>query len=385
VDSQGRDERKLVAVQEKRVTRSVDVSEIVQALNDSADLKRMAAHQVAREIVMAAEKIASSLSSGGKLLLFGNGGSAADAQHIAAEFVGRFQCDRAPWPAVALTTDTSALTAIGNDYGFEEIFARQVRALGRPGDVVVAISTSGQSPNVVAGVLTARAMGLATIALTGFDGGELARVADLAIIVPGRTTARVQECHITIGHVVCESVERLLKTRPNSASLRSFRSAKVKVVSLEALLAMRQRWRDEGKIVVWTNGCFDLLHLGHLRSLEAARGLGDVLVVGINTDRWVRVLKGPDRPIIPADERAEMLASLEAVDHVVVFDDATPQSILELVRPDVHCKGSDYAPPDGKPIPEAEVVRAYGGRIEFLPLTQGHSTSGLIRRIRRQR
>jgi len=148
------------------------------------------------------------------------------------------------------------------------------------------------------------------------------------------------------------------------------------------LPALGESLRTAGKVVVWTNGCFDLFHAGHARSLRAARSLGDVLVVGLNSDSSVRRLKGLGRPILPAVERAELLASLVCVDHVVVFDDDTPEECIRLLRPAVHCKGADYAPPSGKPIPEAALVEAYGGRVAFLPLVEGLSTSELIRRIR---
>jgi D-glycero-beta-D-manno-heptose 1-phosphate adenylyltransferase len=140
--------------------------------------------------------------------------------------------------------------------------------------------------------------------------------------------------------------------------------------------------RGRGRRVVWTNGCFDLLHAGHVRSLRAARQFGDVLVVGINSDESVRRLKGPARPIFPAELRAEVLAALQCVDYVTVFDEPTPEPALCDLRPHVHCKGADYAPPHGKPIPEAAAVAAYGGRVEFLPLVPGLSTTELIRRLR---
>ena len=150
-----------------------------------------------------------------------------------------------------------------------------------------------------------------------------------------------------------------------------------KITDWPRLLADRQCCRDDGKIVVWTNGCFDLLHVGHVRNLQACREFGDLLVVGVNSDDSVRRLKGPGRPIVPAAERAEVLAALACVDRVVLFDEATPEASLERLRPDIHCKGADYAPPHGKPIPEAKLVEAYGGRIAFLPLLPGHSTTEL--------
>lgn len=150
----------------------------------------------------------------------------------------------------------------------------------------------------------------------------------------------------------------------------------------ESLEELGANLRAARQVVVWTNGCFDLMHAGHARSLRAARALGDVLVVGINSDRSVRRLKGPDRPILPASERAELIASLECVGHVVVFDDDTPERCLRLLQPDLHCKGRDYEPPHGKPIPEAAIVESYGGKVVYLPLVDRLSTTELIRRIK---
>ena len=155
-----------------------------------------------------------------------------------------------------------------------------------------------------------------------------------------------------------------------------------KIVDLALLASVRPRWKKEGKVVVWTNGCFDLLHAGHIHSLIAARSFGDILVVGVNSDDSVRRLKGPHRPIVLAAERAFILAALECVDYVTVFDEDTPERAIDLLRPDVHCKGAEYAPPGGKPIPEAELVRSYGGKIHFLPIVNARSTTSLIRTIR---
>jgi len=159
------------------------------------------------EIERAGEMICSALREGSKVLLCGNGGSAADAQHIAAELVGRYEKHRRAWPAVALTTDTSALTALSNDYGYDEVFARQVEALGNEGDVLIAISTSGKSPNVIKAAEKARALGCKTIALTGASAEPLRSLCHLAVVVPSERTSRVQEAHITIGHLWCEMVD----------------------------------------------------------------------------------------------------------------------------------------------------------------------------------
>jgi D-sedoheptulose 7-phosphate isomerase len=157
-----------------------------------------------------AELVVACLEDGGKVLLFGNGGSAADATHLAAELVGRFRRDRAPLPALSLTDNASSMSAIGNDYDYDEVFARQVRAFGRVGDVALGLSTSGDSRNVVGGLRAARALGMRTAVLTGAAGGAALAEADLPLCVPTTDTARVQECHMVVGHIVCELVEQAI-------------------------------------------------------------------------------------------------------------------------------------------------------------------------------
>jgi len=181
---------------------------VVQVLKDAAAAhERMTSR--AEVVVKAAGAIAAALRQGNAVLTFGNGGSAADAQHFAAEMVGRYERDRQAWPAIALTTDTSALTAVGNDYGFDRVFARQIEALGRPGDVAMGISTSGNSPNVLRGLEAAKERGLITIALTG-RGGAAGTIAAHHIAVEEARTSRVQEVHATVLHVICELVEKEL-------------------------------------------------------------------------------------------------------------------------------------------------------------------------------
>ncbi|MBM4288170.1 MAG: D-sedoheptulose 7-phosphate isomerase [Deltaproteobacteria bacterium] len=162
------------------------------------------------QVTAAARMLAAALKEDKKLLLFGNGGSAADAQHLAAEFVNRFQVERPPLAAIALTTDTSILTAVGNDYDFQDIFVKQIQALGRAGDVAWGISTSGNSPNVNKALSAARLQGLKTLAVAGRDGGSMATLADIALIVPSQETPRIQEVQLTIGHVLCDLVDFLL-------------------------------------------------------------------------------------------------------------------------------------------------------------------------------
>jgi D-sedoheptulose 7-phosphate isomerase len=179
---------------------------VVRVLKDAAAAhERMTSN--AAGVAAAAGAIAAALQEGRSVWVFGNGGSAADAQHFAAELVGRYEQERKGWPAVALTTDTSALTAIGNDYGFDQVFARQLDALGKPGDVAIGISTSGTSANVLRALETGKARGLVTVALTG-AGGEAGTIATHHIAVPETRTARIQEVHATLLHVICELVER---------------------------------------------------------------------------------------------------------------------------------------------------------------------------------
>lgn len=182
---------------------------ISEILEDSLRVKRASIQANAYRISQGADVLAACLSGGHKILIFGNGGSAADAQHIAAEFVNRFRIERPPLAALALTTDTSVLTSIGNDYRFDEVFEKQVRALGVKNDVAWGISTSGNSPNVIKAIRSACAQGLKTIGMTG-QGGQLAECADLVLTVESSVTARIQETHITMGHLLCELVDRIL-------------------------------------------------------------------------------------------------------------------------------------------------------------------------------
>jgi D-sedoheptulose 7-phosphate isomerase len=165
---------------------------------------------VGQSFASALELMQASIAGGGKLLLFGNGGSAADAQHIAAECVIRYKSDRPAIAAIALTTDTSALTACGNDMGFDAIFARQIEALARPGDVAIGLSTSGNSPNVLAGLVEARRQRIGTVGFTGGTGGKMGELCDVSINVPSKVTARIQEMHALIGHMLCKSLEQRL-------------------------------------------------------------------------------------------------------------------------------------------------------------------------------
>jgi D-sedoheptulose 7-phosphate isomerase len=165
------------------------------------------------------DMVARALQNRHKLLVCGNGGSAADAQHFAGELVGRFTREREALPAIALTTDSSVLTCLGNDYGFESVFSRQVEALGQPEDVLIGITTSGNSPNVLAALLAAQSKGMKTLALTGRGGGKIARMVDIALVVPSSNTQRIQESHITIIHILCSLIEQALIPRPDKVKV----------------------------------------------------------------------------------------------------------------------------------------------------------------------
>ncbi|MHB8136811.1 MAG: D-sedoheptulose-7-phosphate isomerase [Smithellaceae bacterium] len=188
---------------------------IVKLFKESCRVKEAFLNDNLGRLVNVIDVLTAALKAGNKILIFGNGGSAADAQHIAAEFVNRFIIERPPLPAIALTTDTSVITSIGNDYDFSEIFAKQIRALGLPGDVAWGISTSGNSPNVQKALEQAKKMGLVTLAFTGKDGGTIAQIADLSLNVSSNSTARIQETHITAGHAICELVDIKLFQKPD--------------------------------------------------------------------------------------------------------------------------------------------------------------------------
>jgi D-sedoheptulose 7-phosphate isomerase len=182
-------------------------SKILASFDDHISLTKLCSVELLKDIEIACEIVTNSIQQGNKILLFGNGGSAADAQHIAAEFTGRFVKERRSLPAIALTTDTSALTAIGNDYGFERIFERQVEGLANKGDVLIGISTSGNSANVIRALGLGQQLGCKTIGLSGRNGGAMNDCCDVNIVVPSQITAHIQEMHILIGHILCAAVD----------------------------------------------------------------------------------------------------------------------------------------------------------------------------------
>ena len=184
---------------------------IIQDIQDNIRVKQALLDTQVPLIEKAARIVFNCIKNGNKLIFFGNGGSASDSQHLAAEFVGRYGSERRALPAIAFTTDTSILTAVGNDYGYEKVFERQIEALGKKGDVAFGISTSGNSKNVLFGITKARELGLTTIGFSGRSGGALHPLVDISIVVPSQKTSRIQESHILIGHIICERVDELLQ------------------------------------------------------------------------------------------------------------------------------------------------------------------------------
>ncbi len=185
------------------------MKDLIQKLfKESLQVKEKTLNDNLESVIQAVTEITKAFQSNHKVLIFGNGGSAADSQHIAAEFIGRFQKERRSLPAIALTTDSSILTALSNDYGYEVIFKRQIEGLGQKGDIAIGLSTSGRSKNVVEGLKQAKVLGLKTISLTGCGGGEVAKQSDIKLIVPSDVTARIQESHICLFHIICELVEK---------------------------------------------------------------------------------------------------------------------------------------------------------------------------------
>ena len=188
---------------------------ILKRFKESSEVNRLFLRENLPKLLDVIKSVSHAFESGNKIFFFGNGGSAADAQHLAAEFVNRYVMDRPPLPAIALTTDTSILTSVSNDLAFDEIFAKQLRALGKEGDVAIGISTSGNSANVTKAFEVAKEMGMKTVALTGNDGGVLVKIADVSLVVSSTSTPRIQETHILIGHILCEMVEHQLFYKVN--------------------------------------------------------------------------------------------------------------------------------------------------------------------------
>lgn len=320
----------------------------------------------------AADVLIGALQMGRKVLSCGNGGSAGDAQHIASELVNRFETERAALAAVSLVPDSSVVTAIANDYSYEILFSRQIDALGRQGDVLIAFSTSGNSRNVLRAVEAAHARGMRVIAMTGKDGGQLAKYLsrfDVEVRAPADTTARIQEIHLLVIHALCKTLDAHF-TDP----------------VLVPPAKVQRDWSKLGALtrglrpLVFTNGVFDILHRGHVAYLQEARAMGACLVVGVNTDASARRLgKGAERPIQHEDDRAEILAGLSCVDFVTLFEEDTPARLIEALQPDVLVKGGDY---EREEVSGADLVLARGGVVEIVQFEHDRSTTSIVRKIK---
>lgn len=355
-----------------------------KALRASIHSKEHSAELLAAPFASASTRLIATLLAGGKVLSCGNGGSSGDAQHLASELVNRFESNRLALPAIALSTDSSVLTAIANDASYAQVFARQVEALGRPGDCLVAFSTSGNSENVLQAIRSAQAQGMWILAMTGKDGGQIAGLlgsADIELRVPDSSTARIQEVHLVLIHALCAEVDATFgethTPSPNPPARSSFSGQILR--DWDSL----QQACDYRRPLVFTNGVFDVLHRGHVQYLAEARAEGACLVVAVNSDASVRRLgKGADRPINPEDDRMAVLAALQSVDCVTIFDEDTPLQLIQKLQPDVLIKGGDWPV---ERIVGASIVQARGGRVLSIPFRHQRSTSALLEKIRRSR
>ncbi len=348
------------------------------ALQNSFAAKQRAAAFLAEPFQSASKRLIATLQHGNQVLSCGNGGSSGDAQHLASELVNRFETNRRALPAVALSTDSSVITAIANDASYAQIFARQVEALGRPGDCLVAFSTSGNSANVLAAVQVAQARGMWILAFTGKNGGQLAtllRPVDVELRVPDASTARIQEVHLLLIHALCAAIDAVFTEKHHPPVLYAGQVLKDWDALQEACACRRP--------LVFTNGVFDLIHRGHIQYLAEARAEGACLVVAVNSDASVRRLgKGADRPINPEEDRMAVLAALQAVDFVTCFDEDTPLQLIEKLQPDVLIKGGDWPV---ERIVGARAVQTRGGRVLSIPFRHERSTTSLLQKIRDSR
>ena len=356
---------------------------------------------LAEPIFTAYQTITRSLDDGGTVFVCGNGGSYSDAMHITGEMLKSFEMNRSLTPeerkpfkdlpyseevssqlehglrSVVLGANVTLASAVQNDFSISTMnYAQELFALSREGDVLIGISTSGNARNVMYAMTTARATGVKTISLTGQGGGEMAKSADIAIKAPATQTRKIQELHLPIYHALCLMIET--HYYPNAKT--GMVPPRGSVLNLEKLSFTVEYLKKEGNKIVWTNGCFDILHTGHVKYLRSAKDQGDILVVGINSDDSVQALKGPERPIIPERQRAEVLSSLDCVDYVTIFRDTDTVGLLKKLEPHVYAKGGDYDL-DSIVQEERHAVESYGGEIRILPFVEDASTSRIISRI----
>lgn len=317
-----------------------------------------------------AEEISQAFMTGHRVYAFGNGGSASQAQHFTTELIGRFKSNRKSLPAISLCTDTSAITAISNDFGFDHVFSRQVESLVEAGDVVIGFTTSGTSPNVLAGLREAKKHGGFTVLISGNKGQIDSEAGDIVIEIGGQETAIIQEAHLMFIHIVCELIESTMGLSENG-----YERDAPRFVHESNLSEMHLPPRDS---IVWVNGCFDLLHEGHLRLLNKASRMGKYLVVGINSDQSVKRIKGASRPYVSEENRARTLLQFPFVDLVVIFLDDDPLTVLKLLRPGNVLKGPEYREKD---YPEKLFLDEIECKITYIDEVLGVSTTGIVDRI----
>ena len=317
-----------------------------------------------------AHQISQAFNSGHRVYAFGNGGSAAQAQHFTTELIGRFKGNRKSLPAISLCSDTSALTAIANDFGFDRVFSRQIESLAELGDVVIGFTTSGTSPNIIAGLEEARKQGSTTVLISGNKGGSKLHLADTVIEVGGLDTAIIQEMHLMLIHIICELIESEMGFTEQVS-----KDFTPRIIQADALSKIPLPPRDS---IVWVNGCFDLLHEGHLQLLNIAARSGEFLVVGLNSDRSVKSIKGSDRPFISEMNRARTLIQLPFVDLVVIFSDSNPVEVLRTLKPKIVVKGPEYKDHD---FPEKQMLVDMECNIFYTKEVEGLSTSKIINTI----
>ena len=316
-----------------------------------------------------AKMLVNCLKDGNKILICGNGGSASDAEHFAGEIVGRFGYDRPSLPCISLCTPSATFTAISNDYGYEKVFARQVTGFGKKGDVLIGISTSGNSANIVEAFKAAKELNIATIAMTGSKDSKLSAIADVTLRSGSAKTPRIQEIHSILIHSLCKAIEDEIFNKANQPALPS-----KKIISGNEIKVLAEAIK--GYKSVFTNGCFDILHPGHVYILNECRKHGELLIVGLNSDASIKRLKGESRPYHKFEDRANVLAALEAVDYVIGFDEDTPKELIEALTPNILIKGGDYTP---ETVVGADWVTSHGGKVVIIPLLEGHSTTAILK------
>jgi D-sedoheptulose 7-phosphate isomerase len=323
---------------------------------------------LAENFEKAAQISVNCLKNGNTILICGNGGSASDAEHMAGEIVGRFGYDRPSLPCISLCTPSATFTAISNDYGYEKVFARQVSGFGKKGDVLIGISTSGNSANIVEAFKVAKEMNISTIAMTGSKDSKLSAIADVTMRSGSTRTPRIQEIHSILIHSLCRAIEDEIFNKAASPALPS-----KKIISGDEIKTLAEAIK--GYKSVFTNGCFDILHPGHVYILNECRKQGELLIVGLNSDASIKRLKGESRPYHKFEDRANVLAALEAVDYVIGFDEDTPKELIEALTPNILIKGGDYTP---ETVVGADWVTSHGGKVVIIPLLEGHSTTAIL-------